>query len=196
MIRACIRHAEGKGSTVPADLRDEAAWRLRHSELEQDHEADGRRHRETLSKAVAPFQLRGRRTWSRCGGSLRRNGKAKPGRRASRMSRRAAPPSTASRSPSSPQFHRSVEPSQKRRRKNWMICAQSARAIRWILSRSYSANPDRGMHGLHRCPRTVPGGPGCPIPRAGGREPARSLSRRGVSAGRSARRSMPRLAPG
>jgi transcriptional regulator with XRE-family HTH domain len=49
VIRACVRHAESNGRAVPADLLDEAAWRHRHADLEQDLETGGRRRRETFS---------------------------------------------------------------------------------------------------------------------------------------------------
>jgi hypothetical protein len=55
MIRACVQHAEGQRRSVPADLRDEAAWRRRHADLEQDHGVGGRVRREAPSQALAPL---------------------------------------------------------------------------------------------------------------------------------------------
>ena len=54
VIRACVRHAESNGRAVPADLLDEAAWRHRHADLEQDLETGGRRRRETFSGTDVP----------------------------------------------------------------------------------------------------------------------------------------------
>jgi transcriptional regulator with XRE-family HTH domain len=54
IIRACLQHAENKGRPVPLDLRDEVAWRLRHADLERDHQARGQPRREILSRTPAP----------------------------------------------------------------------------------------------------------------------------------------------
>lgn len=42
MVRACLKHAEAKGRTVPPDLRDEGDWRRRYSDVEHDLNAGAR----------------------------------------------------------------------------------------------------------------------------------------------------------
>jgi hypothetical protein len=39
IVRVCLEYAAAKGRPVPPDLRDEADWRLRYADLEQDLDA-------------------------------------------------------------------------------------------------------------------------------------------------------------
>ena len=39
VVRACLAHAKREGKSLPGDLRDEADWRRRHSDLEHDFAA-------------------------------------------------------------------------------------------------------------------------------------------------------------
>ena len=39
VVRACLAHAKEEGKSLPMDLRDEADWRRRFADLEQDFDA-------------------------------------------------------------------------------------------------------------------------------------------------------------